>query len=345
MSEVITFNALLQRMLDRVPDTLDKREGSVIYDALAPAAAELVQAYIELEGYLDLAFVDTSEEGYLDRLGGQFGVDRQMATYSIRKASFKNATNNPFNVPIGSRYTINTLSYSVIEKIGEGVFQVKCEMTGTIGNTSFGKLVPVDYIEGLANAELEEVLIPGLNDETDDSLRFRILNKLQMPATSGNIHQYKQWALEVEGVGDAKIFPLWNGAGTVKVIVVNADKEPADVPILNSVKAYIEEVRPIGATVTVAAPTPKTITIEVSIEIGKDAFLEDVKQKFKLKLEEYFREVALKKVIISYAIIGSLLLETDGVIDYSDLKVNNTTSNVRLAEEEVPVLGSLIVEV
>lgn len=345
MSEVITFNALLQRMLDRVPDTLDKREGSVIYDALAPAAAELVQAYIELEGYLDLAFVDTSEEGYLDRLGSQFGVDRQMATYSIRKASFKNATNNPFNVPIGSRYTINTLSYSVIEKIGEGVFQVKCEMTGTIGNTSFGKLVPVDYIEGLANAELEEVLIPGLNDETDDSLRFRILNKLRMPATSGNIHQYKQWALEVEGVGDAKIFPLWNGAGTVKVIVVNADKEPADVPILNSVKAYIEEVRPIGATVTVAAPTPKTITIEVSIEIGKDAFLEDVKQKFKLKLEEYFREVALKKVIISYAIIGSLLLETDGVIDYSDLKVNNTTSNVRLAEEEVPVLGSLIVEV
>ncbi|QEH69909.1 baseplate J/gp47 family protein [Cellulosilyticum sp. WCF-2] len=345
MSEVITFNVLLQRMLDRVPDTLDKREGSVIYDALAPAAAELVQAYIELEGYLDLAFVDTSEEGYLDRLGSQFGVDRQMATYSIRKASFKNATNNPFNVPIGSRYTINTLSYSVIEKIGEGVFQVKCEMTGTIGNTSFGKLVPVDYIEGLANAELEEVLIPGLNDETDDSLRFRILNKLQMPATSGNIHQYKQWALEVEGVGDAKIFPLWNGAGTVKVIVVNADKEPADVPILNSVKAYIEEVRPIGATVTVAAPTPKTITIEVSIEIGKDAFLEDVKQKFKLKLEEYFREVALKKVIISYAIIGSLLLETDGVIDYSDLKVNNTTSNVRLAEEEVPVLGSLIVEV
>lgn len=345
MSEVITFNVLLQRMLDRVPDTLDKREGSVIYNALAPAAAELVQAYIELEGYLDLAFVDTSEEGYLDRLGSQFGVDRQMATYSIRKASFKNATNNPFNVPIGSRYTINTLSYSVIEKIGEGVFQVKCEMTGTIGNTSFGKLVPVDYIEGLANAELEEVLIPGLNDETDDSLRFRILNKLQMPATSGNIHQYKQWALEVEGVGDAKIFPLWNGAGTVKVIVVNADKEPADVPILNSVKAYIEEVRPIGATVTVAAPTPKTITIEVSIEIGKDAFLEDVKQKFKLKLEEYFREVALKKVIISYAIIGSLLLETDGVIDYSDLKVNNTTSNVRLAEEEVPVLGSLIVEV
>lgn len=345
MSEVITFNTLLQRMLDRVPNTIDKREGSVIYDALAPAAAELVQAYIELEGHLDLLFVDTSAESYLTRLCSQFGVGRQPATYAVRKASFKNSNNNPFNVPVGSRYTIDTLAYSVIEKIGEGIFQLRCETAGTIGNTSFGKLIPVDYIEGLASAELEDVIIPGLDDEADDSLRFRILNKLQMPATSGNIHQYKQWALEVEGVGDAKVFPLWNGAGTVKVIIVNADKEPAGIPILNNVKAYIEEVRPIGATVTVAAPTPKTIAIEVSVEIGKEVFLEDVKQKFKLKLEEYFRDVALKKVLVSYAIIGSLLLETDGVIDYSDLKVNNTTSNVRLAEEEVPVLGSLIVEV
>ena len=332
-------------MLDRVPDTVDKREGSIIYDALAPAAAELVQAYIELEGYLDLGFIDTSTEGYLTRLCSQYGIDRQAATYSIRKASFKNSTNNPFNVPIGSRYTIDTLSYVVVDKIGEGTFQLKCETAGTIGNTSFGKLIPVDYIQGLASAELEDVIIPGADDETDDSLRFRTFNKVQRPATSGNIHQYKQWALEVEGVGDVKVFPLWNGPGTVKVIVVNTNKEPADTPILNSVKAYIEEVRPIGATVTVTAPTPKTIDIKVSVEIGKDVFLEDVKQKFKLKVEKYFREVALKKLVVSYAIIGSLLLEIDGVIDYSDLKVNNTTSNIKLAEEEIPVLGALTVEV
>lgn len=332
-------------MLDRVPDTVDKREGSIIYDALAPAAAELVQAYIELEGYLDLVFVDTSSEDYLTRLCSQFGVDRQAATYAIRKAVFKDGQNNAFDVPVGSRYTIDTLSYVVTEKLTKGEYKVKCETSGIIGNTSFGKLIPIDYIEGLASAELTDILTSGTEDETDNSLRYRGLNKLQMPATSGNIHHYKQWALEVEGVGDAKVFSLWDGPGTVKVVVVNSNKEPADTPILNSVKAYIEEVRPIGATVTVVAPMPKTITIEVAVEIGKDVLLEDVKQKFKLKLEEYFKEVALKKIVVSYAIIGSLLLEIDGVIDYSDLKVNNTTSNIRLTEEEVPVLGSLTMEV
>lgn len=49
MFETNTYEAILQRLLDRIPDTMDKREGAVIYDALAPAAIELNLAYIALE--------------------------------------------------------------------------------------------------------------------------------------------------------------------------------------------------------------------------------------------------------------------------------------------------------
>lgn len=42
----MTFESILSAMLQRVPDTVDKREGSVIYDALSPAAAELAKAYV-----------------------------------------------------------------------------------------------------------------------------------------------------------------------------------------------------------------------------------------------------------------------------------------------------------
>lgn len=41
MYENITYEVILNRMLDRVPDYMDKREGSVIYDAMAPAAVEM----------------------------------------------------------------------------------------------------------------------------------------------------------------------------------------------------------------------------------------------------------------------------------------------------------------
>ena len=60
-------------MLDKVPNILDKREGSVIYNALAPAAVELAQKYIELDTFLDLVFVTTSSGEYLDRRAAELG--------------------------------------------------------------------------------------------------------------------------------------------------------------------------------------------------------------------------------------------------------------------------------
>ncbi len=56
MYENITYEVILQRMLDRVPNNIDKREGSIIYNALAPAAVELQNMYIEFDAILNEAF-------------------------------------------------------------------------------------------------------------------------------------------------------------------------------------------------------------------------------------------------------------------------------------------------
>ena len=103
--------------------------------------------------------------------------------------------------------------------------------------------------------------------------------------------------------------------------------------------------RPIGANVTVVAPTSKKININVTLEIGTDVLLETIKQNLKTKIQEYLQSITFKKNIISYAIIGSLILDVEGVIDYTDLKLNNTAANIRLTEEEIPTIGTLVVEV
>ena len=45
MFEEMTYEKIMERMLSRVPDTLDKREGAIIFDALAPAAFEMSILY------------------------------------------------------------------------------------------------------------------------------------------------------------------------------------------------------------------------------------------------------------------------------------------------------------
>jgi uncharacterized phage protein gp47/JayE len=48
MFEVMTYEKIMERMLARVPNNMDKREGSVMWDALAPAAKELEDMYFAL---------------------------------------------------------------------------------------------------------------------------------------------------------------------------------------------------------------------------------------------------------------------------------------------------------
>lgn len=44
----VTYNEILERMLSRVSDKFDKREGSVIFDTHSPTALELEILYVEL---------------------------------------------------------------------------------------------------------------------------------------------------------------------------------------------------------------------------------------------------------------------------------------------------------
>lgn len=335
----MTFEELIKRALEKVPNDMDKREGSIMHMALAPACFELAEVYMQLMYTADRTYVDTSAGADLDKCCADMGIYRKQATQAIRKGVFN------VEVSIGSRFGLEDTTYCVVEKIKDFEYKLECEQLGRIGNIYSGNLLPISYIKNLTTAELKDILIPGEDIESDDRLRERFYLNVRMPATSGNVHHYKIWATEVEGVGDAKIFPLWDGPGTVKVLITDTNKVPADRGLIDKVASHIEEVRPIGANVSVVAPTPKIINIDVTLEIGTDVLLEDVKQSLKAKIQEYFQSITFKKNIISYAIIGSLILDVEGVIDYTDLKLNNTASNIRLAEEEIPTTGTLDVEV
>ena len=88
MYEDITYEIILKRMLDKVPDTIDKREGSVIYDALAPAALELQIMYIELDVILNESFGDTASRKYLIKRAAERGLSPYKASKAILKGVF-----------------------------------------------------------------------------------------------------------------------------------------------------------------------------------------------------------------------------------------------------------------
>lgn len=218
MYEEQTYEAILERMLDRVPDKFDKREGSVIWDTHSPIAIELQSLYIELDSLIQEAYGDTASREFLILRCRERGITPYEATNAILKGEF-----TPSNIDvIGQRFNISDLNYVVTNKISDGIYQVQCETSGTLGNQYLGMMIPINYIEGLETAELTEVLIPGEDQEDTEVLRERYFDSFGEFAFGGNRADYHDKVKAIEGVGDVKVERDWNGGIHPAEMIPNA---------------------------------------------------------------------------------------------------------------------------
>lgn len=330
----MAYEEILQGMLDLVPSNVDRREGSVIYDALAPCAYFLAQQNFQLENFIDLVFADTAVGEYLDRAASVFNITRKPATAAVRKM----VASAP--VVLGTRWGVGNLVYAVTGKLEENEYEATCETVGDIGNQYSGALQPISNISGVT-AGLQEIITAGTDEETDESLRERLYIKVRLPATSGNAHHYQQWALSVPGVGAAKVFPLDNGPGTVTVFVVD-DGYGIAPALLDTVADYIETMRPIGATVTVSSPEARSINVSADVMLDGSRTVAEVESAFREALEAFLKETIFTTYRISYAKLGSLLLDIPGVTDFDNFLLNSGTGNVGVGDKQIPVIGSVV---
>ena len=329
----MTYEELLQAMLDKVPNDVDKREGSIIYDALAPCAYFLTQQSFELDNFVDLVLPDTAIGEYLDKAAAPFGIIRKAATAAVRKMTANKS------VALQTRWGINNLVYVVTDELEPDVYEVTCETAGDIGNQYSGELQPISNVTGVT-AVLGDIITTGTDEETDEAMRERLYIKVRLPATSGNAYHYQQWAMSVPGTGAAKVFPLDDGPGTVTILVVNADKEISeDLPA--TVATYIETVRPIGATVTVSSPEALTINVAATVLLDGSRTIEQVKAAFTAALDVFLKDTIFRTYRVSYAKLGSLLLDTPGVEDFDAFQLNAGISNVTVGGKQIPVIGTV----
>ncbi|MGB9813539.1 MAG: baseplate J/gp47 family protein [Thermovenabulum sp.] len=346
MYENQTFDAIMQRLLSKVPSDIDKSEGSFIYDALAPVALELAQAYVELDRILQIVFAQTSYGEWLDKRAAEFSIYRRAGTKAIGQVKFTG--NDGTVIPVGTLVqTESGLQFQTKAEVtiqgGVAVADIEAVETGSQYNVPANTIteMPVQIV-GVISVTNEAPTTGGTDEENDASLLNRLLIKVQTPATSGNANHYKLWALEVAGVGNAKVFPLWNGPGTVKVVIIDSNKQPASTDIVNAVATHIEENRPIGAQVTVQSAQALAINVSATIVRNTNYTLEQVTTNVQNKITEYLKSIAFKQSYVSYAQIGSLILDSEGVLDYSNLTINGGTANISIGDEQVAVLGQVV---
>ncbi len=340
-----TAEIIQSRLLSNINSEYDKTEGGFFYDAEMPVSIELEKSYKEQESIFDKGFADTATGTDLERVVASCGIVRKPAT----KATSVVIITGTIGAVIlkGDKVASDSINFIFTEdKIIDATLRVsvnvECEIEGVIGNVPVGaiKYFPIT-LAGLVSVANTNNISNGYNAELDKDLRIRYYEYVRTPATSGNKWHYRNWAKEVTGVGDAKVFPVWAGNGTVKVVIIDNNKQGASKELIDRVIAHIEDVRPIGAIVTVISAIEKAINITAKGTLANGYNISNIQQEFLKILDNYLKDIAFEDTYLSYAKTGNILLNTPGVLDYSGLKINNGISNIGLQDEEIPIIGTV----
>lgn len=345
----MTDERLHELMLENAPINIDKRQGSVAYDLTYPAALELMNAYIELGVAYDARMPDTAVGEDLDIVCAVIGIYRRDPVSAEGTVQFSGPADE--EIPTGTRIVaepddiplyFTTNETVILDENGEGEVEVTAEDPGLDGNIAAGEMEAVTgYLFDIVSVTNEKELEGGSDIEDDETLRQRYFDRVQLPITSGNAAHYKQWSLEVPGVGDVKVYPIWDGAGTVKVVLIDTEMTAPAQSVIDEVSDHIENERPVGADVTVTGATELNIDVSATVQLASGASISEVTSEFEEALTDYLRELAFQDELIRYTQIANLLLDVPDIIDYSDLTVNDGTSNIEPADEEVGVTGAV----
>lgn len=352
-----SFEKIMNRMLsNEILANVDKRVGSIIYDALAPCAMELAEVYMKLDVFENQAYLLTATGENLDRRVYDYGIVRKPATKSLRVGEFKKyqidengeKTLIDMDIDIGSRFVIpeGNITY-IYTGVVSGYKILECEQEGSKGDEYIGTILPLTPIKDLIEANLIDSYQLGEDVETDDELRVRTQRSIMNVAFGGNVFDYIEKTNSIDGVGNTKVFPAWKQNGTVLLSVVDSTYDPVNDLFLQNVKQQIDPedvsgegvgIAPIGHFVTVTTPTKQNVKIKATLILENDVVLSEVDEEIKDYLEEYFYSVRKefgqgKNLSVYKARIIEAILRCNKILNVTNVLLNDVDSDILYTDE------------
>ena len=348
MYEEVTYDSLVKEMLDTATTgkELDRREGSMLWYGVAPAAVELAGLYAQLDWVLDQSFADTASRPFLIRRAAERGITPYPANAAVIRAV---CTPDTLEIKTGTRFSLGKVNFSVTGKESAGVYRLTCETAGLTGNDLSESLIPIEYVPGLETAKATAVIIPGDDEEETEHFRQRYFESLTSQAYGGNIAQYKEWCMSVPGVGAVRVTPVIIGGGTVGIELLGSDMMPASDELADQVRLLLTPnedgdgtgLAPIGHTVLVFSPDTNEIGIKGKLlcEGGLEAASANAKKAAEDYLQSLREDWENGDPVVRYTKLLAAVSRAKGVIDVSNLTLNGGTDNIKCSG--VPVPGTI----
>nr|DAH27216.1 MAG TPA: Baseplate J like protein [Caudoviricetes sp.] len=347
----ITEEFLLDECIDMGDELeVDTRQGSIYRDAAAGHIIRAAKFFSDLRQVADIISLQTCTGDVLDEKLMERGLQRNPAEATPAKYIVEFIGEVP---DIGA--VMECDGYLFTLDVLEGKYVIVSEELGTeLNNLVPGiPVIPEVDVIGLISAKLGELAMPAVDVEDDDSARERLINRISGPDENGNKSQVKTWCESVEGVGCARVIPLWDGPYTVQAVIVDSNGNVPTKMIVEAVQAYVdpgadgmgEGVANIGQIFTAVAAVAVKINIDVSVLKKAEATYSGIADTFKELVQEYISKLALEDysegMSVRLAHVGALLDGMEDVIDYDNLRLNGNAANIPFSIYQIPILGEV----
>lgn len=352
MYEDKNYKSILADMKKYIGDEIVKSEGSLVHNALSALAYEIEKLYIQMDFIIEQSHAGTADLEHLEMIALDRAIVRKEATHAYVKAEFNVA------IPIGSRFSLKGYNYKAVEVINDSLhhYKMMIEETGAGPNSLRGDLIPIDYVEGLESAKVTELLVAGDDEESKESLYKRYLESFTSQSFAGNIAAYKEKFATIQGIGGAKIYPTWKGAGTVKAVLISSDYTAVSDYLIGQIRSEAVPAKgsgygwvPIGHDLTIESVKEVVINVSTQITYATGYSSSNLSEKIKEKIKEYLKDIAKTwkdgdehtEAIIYISRLEAVILDVQGVLDVNNTALNKSSGNLTLHSDEIPKLGEV----
>lgn len=216
-------------------------------------------------------FPQTTELEYLDRMAGQYGLQRKPASVATGSVHITGVAGTAITAGLQLQSAAGVLyELTANAAIGGGgtvAVSAWALVAGTTGNAAAGTALtlttPVAGVTGITVVTMDG----GEQAETDDALRERLLDIMRNAPAGGNAADYRRWAMEVPGVARAFVFGARRGLGTVDVAIMSESGLPS-LALIEAVDDYIDERRPVTTDLLVLQPDLVTINVVATVALS-----------------------------------------------------------------------------
>lgn len=294
MFEDRTFENIMSEMLETVDSSLDRREGSVIYTALVPAAREIAAVYASMNEVIDECFPDTASLDNLIRFASDRGVKYREAEKSLIAAEIT-LSDGSDDISAGERFFINSVFFVYAgTKSDDGTrYVLECEKAGEEGNISSGNLIYDGSAASVISAEIKGIIAYGRNADTIDELRERYFKAIEDAPFAGNRAAYRETAMGVSGIGGCRVTRQNEADYSFYIYLIDDDLKPvSNDELKDKVESAVTALETIGHTPTVKAALPARFEFSGKIISDKDYESDSIFENIKNALRDYVKTLA-----------------------------------------------------